>query len=62
MSPGWEGNLFGPLQIQLLGFCTEAHPGWDNLSGGRDAELLDNTVRLEGVATASEKTVRCGER
>ncbi len=40
--PGLGGNLVDPLQIQLLGFCTEAHPGWDNLSGERDAELRKN--------------------
>ena len=39
LSPGWEGNLVGPLLTQLLEICTEAHPGWDNLSGERDAEL-----------------------
>ncbi len=41
------------MRIQLLDFCTEAHPGWDNLSGNRDAELRKNAPAT-GVISSDE--------
>ncbi len=57
--PGREGNLVGPLQIQLLEMCTEAHPGWDNLSGDRDAELRRFAPAV-GVVSTVRASVRAG--